>query len=557
MTENNSVYAPDFPPEQWSEEERFLLEPFASNPDGFVSVLRNLPPEIAGALCSRTSRTTGSLLRVLLDEYIKALAKDSEELAAELKETVSFLRERGFKRILNNQRAQGFYAKWYSQFGDDSIAQLTGAHLVFWGISQVAMKFVEDQRIGLEPLEKSTRYVNFGNKIGGKYLYYAPKPDLERLGLLSEYRAAMDHLFDTYVDLQPRLLGWLKENYEEKEMVLEKKSFDTLRGLLPAATLGQVAFRGNGQAFEYLINRSAEHELGELRWLAGAVKAELDKEIPSLLLRVSEPKSKDYQLYLRDRRRRLGEFVKTAAKELGVAEAATRPQVRLLEYDADAENKIVAALIWPETHVSWETLLEEVRGYPDSKKEEVFGRHFEGRTARWQKVARAFENSYLRFEIVMNIGAYRDLHRHRMLTQERQRFSTHHGYDVPQEIVEAGLVDRFSGALERVKNLFLKIEEHSPELAQYVVPLAYHMRFYQWENLREFFWETELRTIPQGHPDYRYIEQEKYRLAAPKFPLISKFLLIDMKDYKFARRGTEENIQQKERETLEKLQGKS
>ncbi len=554
MTEDNSIYAPDFPPEQWSEEERFLLEPFASNPDGFVSVLRNLPPEIAGALCSRTSRTTGSLLRVLLDEYIKALAKDSEELAAELKEIVSFLRERGFKKILNNQRAQGFYAKWYSQFGDDSIAQLTGAHLVFWGISQVAMKFVEDQRIGLEPLEKSTRYVNFGNKVGGKYLYYTPKPDLERFGLLSEYRAAMDYLFNTYVDLQPRLLGWLKENYGEKEMVLEKKSFDTLRGLLPAATLGQVALRGNGQAFEYLINRSAEHELGELRWLAGAVKSELDKEIPSLLLRVSEPPSKDYQLYLRNRRQRLGEFVKVAVKELGIIEAATKPQVRLLEYDTDAENKIVTALIWPETHVSWETLLEEVRGYPDSKKEEVFRHHFDGRTARWQKVARAFENSYLRFEIVMNIGAYRDLHRHRMLTQERQRFSAHHGYDVPQEIAEAGLRSQFSEALERVKKLFLKIEEHSPELAQYVVPLAYRMRFYQWENLREFFWESELRTIPQGHPDYRHIEQEKYRLAAPKFPLISKFLLIDTKDYKFARRGTEEVIRQREKEIMEKLQ---
>src|SRR5437016_10298405 len=101
---------------------------------------------------------------------------------------VRFLKEHGFKHILNNQRAQAFYSKWLSQYGDDSIAQVTGTHIVVWGISQVAMKFVEDQRIGLEPIEKSTRFVNFGSKVGGRFLYYISKPDLERLGLLSDYK---------------------------------------------------------------------------------------------------------------------------------------------------------------------------------------------------------------------------------------------------------------------------------------------------------------------------------------------------------------------------------
>src|SRR5205823_4495626 len=113
--------------------------------------------------------------------------------------------EHGFKRILNNQRAQAFYSKWLSQYGDDSIAQVTGTHVIVWGMSQVAMKFVEDQRVGLEPIEKSTRYVNFGSKVGGRYLYYIPKPDLERLRLVSEYKTTMDALFETYVALLPRL----------------------------------------------------------------------------------------------------------------------------------------------------------------------------------------------------------------------------------------------------------------------------------------------------------------------------------------------------------------
>src|SRR5204863_7149037 len=117
-----------------------------------------------------------------------------------------------------------------------------------------------------------------------------PEPDLRRLGLLDEYSAAMDHLFDTYSALLGPLQSWLKSNFDEKESILEKKAFDTLRGLLPMSTLGQVAFRGNAQAFEYLINRTVKHPAGELRWFAGEVKRELDKEIPSLLLRVTDEK---------------------------------------------------------------------------------------------------------------------------------------------------------------------------------------------------------------------------------------------------------------------------
>src|SRR4029453_10900194 len=202
MPEILDEYRPDFSPGNWSERDRYFLEAFASNPDGIVSVLRNLPPEITGALCSRASRASGSLLDVLVKESIYPIVGgDDPKLAEELEETVRFLKDNGFKHILNNQRAQAFYSKWLSQYGDDSIAQVTGTHLLVWGISQVAMKFIEDQRVGLEPIEKSTRYVNFGSKIRGRYLYYVPPPDLERCGLLSEYTEVMDHLFDTYVSL--------------------------------------------------------------------------------------------------------------------------------------------------------------------------------------------------------------------------------------------------------------------------------------------------------------------------------------------------------------------
>jgi len=559
MDSLTSIYAPSFPREEWSPKECLLLEPFATNLDGFVTVLHNLPPEIVGALCSRASRASDSLLRVLLNEYLKPIADgENAELAKELHETVSFLRTKGFKNIINSQRAQAFYAKWLSQYGDDSIAQLTGTHVVLWGVSQVAMKFVEDQRIGLEPIEKSTRYVNFGNKVGGKYLYYVPYPELERSGLLREYRETLDHLFDAYVVLQGPLIAWLKQAYDEKDSVIEKKAFDTLRGLLPMATLGQVAFRGNAQAFEYLINRTGKHCLGELRWLSAALKGELDKEIPSLLLRVNDHKSQDYQSYLGNRGAGVRKFIKEniGKKETEPFTPVAAPRVLLVECDENAETKILAGILFTELHVSWYDALHLACGLSPKKKQELLSCYLHGRSERWQKVGRALENSYMRFEITVNIGAYRDLHRHRMLTQDRQRFSCHHGYDIPVEIREAGLAERFSEPLERAAALFRKIEAIDPELAQYVVPLAYRIRFYQWQNFRELFWESELRTTPQGHPDYRAIEQEKYRLAALHFPLVSEFMKVDMKNYPFARRGTDEKIADKEKRIMQSFEKK-
>jgi len=549
MPEDLRAYRPQFSPGEWTERDRYFLEAFATDPDGIISVLRNLPPEITGALCSRASRAAGSLFEVLLKEYIYPIVNgDDPKLASELEGTVRFIREHGFKNILNNQRAQAFYSKWLSQYGDDSIAQITGTHVIVWGLSQVAMKFIEDQRVGLEPIEKSTRYVNFGTKVGGRYLYFVPEPDLERHGLLNEYILTMDRLFDTYVNRLKPLTAWLKRNFDEKESILEKKAFDTLRGLLPMATLGQVAFRGNAQAFEYLINRSVRHPIGELRWFAAELKRELDKEIPSLLLRVADEKSGEYQTYLNSRYQKVRDFI----GEVPVSRAQSA-EVRLVEYDPESETKIAAGIIFQQTHGSWDQALAAARALPEMERRRLFESYMPNRRARWYKVGRAFENAYLRFEITMDIGSYRDLHRHRMMTQERQSFSTTHGYRVPDEIVQAGLEELYEQSLESADRLFRKIEPLDRDLAQYVVPLAYRMRFYQWQNFRQLFWEAELRTVSQGHPDYRFIEQEKYRLVKEKFPLIASLMLVDLNDYAIARRGTEERILEKERALMEKL----
>src|SRR5207249_4825485 len=136
-------------------------------------------------------------------------------------------------------------------------------------------------------------------------------------------------------------------------------------------------------------------------------------------------------------------------------------------------------------------------------------------------------------------------------------FSTVHGFSIPPELSQCGLASRFSEALERADSLFRKLEPLDRDLAQYAVPLANRMRFYQWQNFRQLFWEAELRTISQGHPDYRFIEQEKFRIIQERFPLIAELMLVDMNDYAIARRGTEERIDEKEKRIMEQLKNRS
>ncbi len=556
----NHKYRPDFEnPEVWTLGDRWYLEPFSTNPGGLVTVLKNMPPELVGALCSRASRASQSLLRVFLEEYIYPIVNGKDKgLAEELDRTVNFLHAHGFKKILNNQRAQAFYSKWLAQYGDDSIAQVTGTHLVFWGISQVAMKFLEDSRIGLAPIEKSTRFVNFGKKINGKYLYYRD-PDMIDSPLGEEYVRVMDMLFDTYILAVEKLKVWLASRFpDEKPSVVEKKAFDVARGFLPMSTLGQVAFYGNAQAFEYSINKCQKQNLGELRWIADSARKELTEEIGSLLLRLDDDKTHKYQEYLASRRDKV-----VAERNRLIDEKQLigwcfpgRTEVHLVDFNQDGEADIVAGILFSYSSFTWDDLKRSAKEMSADDKRKVIAAYLEGRNARWQKVGRAFENAYLRFEIVMNAGAYRDLHRHRMLTQERQLFTVFHGYDVPPEIEEAGLSPLLHHALEEVGQLHENISKTlSQEHAQYATTLFHRIRFYQFTNVRELFWECELRTTSQGHPDYRKIEQEKFRLFKEKYPLIAEFMLIDMHEYDFARRGTEERIQKKEEELKNKLKG--
>ncbi len=571
MEKPTSSFAPVFVPDPYTSEEKALIGPFFTNLDRSVYALMIPSAELAGALCSRMSRAKDDIRRIFLREFIQPFlsterpANESDEAyeerrqyGAELRAFIEFLPKHPFSALFSNPRARKFYFQWLAEYGDDSIAQMGGMHLAFSGISNIAIKHIEDMRIGIAPIEKSTRYVDYSQKVGGRYLYYTD-PTLEDLGLRDEYETSMDGLFETYRTLIPRLIEMLKHQFPDVDpKVIEKKAFDTLRGLLPMATLSQVSFFGNGQAMEYKMSRSLRHRLGEIRWAAATAKQELSEIAPSFFRRLdSDDKAKRelaeaYQEYLAGRKDRMTPFVKeflsqkSAPRDMPTTRAL-KTDVRLLGFDPEGEDKVVAGLLYdaPNCHESWTRILGRVRHMDRDDKRRILASALEGRTARWWKVPRPFEHASYVFEIEMNIGAWRDLHRHRMLTQQHQFFTCRHGYDMPPEIEGTDLEGDFRTALERAEMVYAKIEKRNPHLAQYAVPLAYRIRFLQRENIRQGFWQIELRTISQGHPDYRHVEQEKYRQLQKAYPLLTSFMLADMNEYDFARRETEARIKRK------------
>jgi thymidylate synthase ThyX len=484
-----------------------VLARYFTNLDRPVFALRNLPEVVKGALFSRYSRTEKSLRRVLLDEFINEPDSGFEALAGNPANSDDMVAVR---------RAEEFYERVLVGYGDDSVAELAGAHIAVERTSTLAAKALEDSRIGISPLEKSTRYVRFDRPgPDGRHLFYRG-PELAH----PAYEPAADALFAVYSSMVEPVTEAIRARYPIEpgetdrawKSATRAKALDLLRGLLPAGTLTNLGLFGNGRAFEYLITKLAAHELPECRRLAGDLHRELALVIPAFVKRALDDR---YGRPAAERMARIREATAAMAQR-AATEPVAGPSVRLLEFDPEAEHKVVAAALFPYSDLG----LEEQTADPAQVLEALLG----DRANRRQRAPRALEHAHYTFEIVANFGAYRDLHRHRMLTQDRQLLGVSLGYDLPPGLAELGLADRFRAAVEGAAAVHLTLEKDAgPALAQYLVPLAFRVRWYFRANLREVYHLCELRTTPQGHPDYRWVAQEMFRRVAEVHPRLARY----------------------------------
>ncbi len=540
--------------QEFSSDELKRLAPFFTNLDRDTFGLK-LPQEVAGALFSRYSRSAKSLRRTFLDEFLGAPDLELLDLlGGQLP---------GADDNTALKKARAFYERVLVGYGDDSVAQLGGAHLACENISNVAAKLLEDARIGIAPLEKSTRYVRFDQKDAAGNFLFCREPKIMASRHRDAYLEVMNLLFETYSkQMEPMLNHVAKSlpieqlevrdpvsgkglNYGEaaKDERLKRwaetayratvraHACDVLRSYLPAATLTNVGMFGVGQAFEYLVSKFYSHELSEIKELAGAVHGELNQLIPSFVKRAQR---NDYLVTTTAAAKALADNFASAAP------VATKAPVLLVDYDSQAEVKIIAAIFYSHARQPLDQLRNVAAAMSTEQRRQILAETFAMRRHRRDKLSRAFENVYYTFDILGNLGLYRDLQRHRILTQERQDFTTVHGYDTPPEIEEGEFTKEFDACMQRAAEVYQAIYRDLPSEAQYVVPFAYKIRWYMKMNLREAVHMCELRTMPQGHPDYRFICQEIWRKIQSVHPALAESgKFMDWQKYRLGRLQSE------------------
>jgi len=492
-----------YAPETFTDAEAATLRPYFTNLDSPVFALTNLPEVVKGALFARYSRSDKSLRRLFLDEFVGDL-----DLTGDL--TVD--------ATVGLRRAEQLYERVFLEYGDDSVAQLGGVHLACEQASNLLTKVLEWGRL-MSYLEQSTRYIPYDSRILGRYRYLRPS-EICQSRLAARYIADMDAAFDSYSGLLPVMTEWARERHPKEagdsdfvyKQTIKAKACDTVRGLLPAATLSNVGIYGSGQGYEALLLRMRAHPLPEARTYADLMLTELRKVIPSFLVRVDRSdRGGAWSAYLEQTREATAGIVERLfAGESG----GSGDTVTLVDWDPEGEDKVLAAICYPHTDLPEARVLDRVRRLAAHERTALMTAYVGERVNRRHKPGRAFERTGYRFDVIGDYGAFRDLQRHRMLTIEWQTLSPRHGYGVPAAVEEAGVDDAYAEAMERSCDLHDELREDFPDQAAYAVALGYRIRYAMQMNAREAMHLCELRSSPQGHPSYRVIAQEMHRLIA-------------------------------------------
>ena len=495
---------PTYHQESFTHDEQAVLSRFFTNVDRPVFGLVNLPEVVKGALFARYSRSPKSLRRLFLDEFISDPETGIANISSEM----------GDDPLVSTQRAERLYERVFFDYGDDSVAQLGGAHLACEQASNLLTKVLEWGRLAAY-LEQSTRYIKYDARLGSRYRYLVPD-EIAASKHTKRYVEHMERIFDSYSAMVATMTRVFEGRHPRSESdskmiynaTIRAKACDTVRGLLPVSTLSNVGIYGTGQAYEMALVRMQASPVAEVRDYGQMMLGELRKIIPSFLTRVDlEDRGVMTSNYLADVRTDL----ETLGSDLGEPDDPG-PSVTLTDWDPDTETKIVAAGLYAASELPDSRLQEIARSMSTAERAQVLAAMVGRRRNRRHKPGRAMERTMYRFDVKCDIGAFRDLQRHRLMTLEWQQFSTRLGYDVPAELVAERLSAEWASLMDQSGDLYERIRaDLGREVAQYVVPFAFNVRFVMEMNPRQAFHLIELRSQSAGHPAYRAVAHQMHR----------------------------------------------
>jgi thymidylate synthase ThyX len=480
----------------------------------------------------------------------------------------SSLSMKGSLREISQQKAEKFLNTFYFQYGHRSIADLAHIALAIERLSILAAIAVADEQ-RWDGQERSTRYQDF-RKSG----YFTPDFGDDRVGAgdsaaqLSPrqlYRQTIDGLFAEYESLSERMSSYLASitpkpaemKQEAYDRTLRARAFDISRYLLPLATntsLGEIV---NARTLESQVSRLLSHTHKELRNLGELLKRaatspaynvneESLRELLSLIRAVSPElaeqaqqellrevrvaptlvKYADPNKYEIETRRELRQI---AAELMGNLPVAPAEPVDLLDHEP-LEVELATTLIYEHCHYPYRQIRDAVEAAGEHIRREIIDLGLRNRGSHDEMLRPFCAGQQFRFDILMDVGGFRDMHRHRRCIQIGQGFTTKHGYDTPDELEVAGGRGSYDAAMRRaaaaVEDLSRRPGTEAQENSQYAIPLGFRKRTLFKMDFAEVAYISELRTGPAGHFSYRNVAYAMYEAVAKKYPALAKYLRV-------------------------------
>jgi len=415
--------------------------------------------------------------------------------------------------------SQKFLESFYFQYGHASIADLGHVVMCFEGISELAATEAEDEQLW-DGQARSSRYQDFSRS--GFVVppeFSAPEATL--------YRAAADRLLAGYTRVHSTMTEFLAEKLPCPEDMkpdvyrrnIAARAFDVARYLLffgISTGVGQVT---SIRTLERQVRRLKASEYEELRSLGSEIveacaappACALDDFSSREPLAPTLAKYVDADRHLLESRADLRQW---AEQNLPASRGARCETVDLLR-PADTMLDIVATLLYPATDRPYRELYELVSEWSAQQRQEVIDVALRSRTNR-DELLREFRGGPYVYDIVMDIGAYRDLHRHRRCQQFRQAFTWHLGFETPESLVEAGFAPEYQALVDDALATAQRLPTPG---AHYLLPFAARSRFLFKMDFAEAEYLTRLRSGVKGHFSYRKIAwemKEKMQLLEPE-----------------------------------------
>ncbi len=466
----------------------------------------SVSPQIIAAAMARLCRRRDDMRITLLDEFIDAT--DDTEL---------------LQRVV-------------TAFGDNSVKQLLGQHVIVEGASNLLTKKLEWGRLAAYA-EQSTRYIYFDEKDkDGSYKYFVPA-QLDTKTKQS-YIETMDTIFDTYSKMVHKLTDYVqthssvpkKEQDEAWQNATRAQACDAARPVLPVATKATVGIFGSAQALESLITHLQGDALPEAQDTGSKLLTELRKVSPAFYEGVSN--SANGNALLAYRANTAQSVKKLAASTLSENYSSESEAVTLSAVWPRNELDIVADMLYEHSGLSLHKITSEVATWSYDKKLEVFESYVGERLNRHHRPGRALEKVHYSWDLMCDYGVFRDLQRHRMVDDlEWQTLTPRYGYETPKLVEDAKLTDEFEVCFDLSLKLYSILQGAGYENeAQYATLLGHKMRWKVTINAREAFLLLELRSSPQGHPNYRKLTQLMHQKIAEVHPLLANAMKFINKD---------------------------